>query len=85
MRGKWKTGSEDVGDNGSRSSFFITDVANVQKYLQHKKRETRIRWGVREDMVTPQDAAVDEVESQELEASGIVEVGECAHGVDMYS
>lgn len=83
MRGKWKTGTEEVGDNGFRSSFFTTDVASVQRYLQYKKRETRIRWGVRDDMVTPQDAAVDEVESQELEASGIVEVGEGAHGEDM--
>lgn len=74
MKFMWKFGTENVADNKFRSSFFTTNVASVQQYLQFKKHETRIRWGVREDMVTPQDPAVDEVESQELEASGIVEV-----------
>lgn len=78
MRGKWKDGTEEVSDNTFRTSFFTTNVASVKKYLQYKKRETQIRWGVREDMVTPVDAATDEAESQELEASGIVEVQEDA-------
>ena len=73
MRGKWKTGTQDVSDNAFRSSFYTTNVANVQKYLQYKKHETRIRWGVMDDMVTPQDALVEEVELQELEECGIVE------------
>lgn len=40
------------------------------KYLEIKKRETRIRWGVKEDMVTPQNAGIEEVEVAELAESG---------------
>lgn len=75
MRGRWKTGTEVVGENRFRSSFFTTNAKSVQKYLHYKK--------MRDDMVTPQDAEMDEVESLELEGLGIVEVGDGAHGEDM--
>lgn len=74
MRGLWKDGTEDIGDIGFRSSFFTTNAVKAKKYLDLKKRETRIRWGVKEDMVTPQNATVEEVEVAELEDSGVVEV-----------
>jgi hypothetical protein len=71
MRGLWKDGTEDVGDNGFRSSFFTTNVVKVKKYLKLKKRETRIRWGMKDDMVTPQDPSIEEEEVAELEDSGV--------------
>jgi hypothetical protein len=70
MRGLWKDGTEDIGDNGFRSSFFATNAVKARKYLELKKRETRIRWGVKDDMITPQDPAVEEMEVVELEDSG---------------
>lgn len=74
MRGLWKDGTEDIGDSGIRSSFFTTNVAKAKKYLDFKKRETRIRWGVREDMITLQNPAVEELEVVELEDSGIIDL-----------
>jgi hypothetical protein len=67
MRGKWKDGTEDYGDNGFTTSFFTTNALRVEKYLKLKKRETRIRWGVKEDMDTPQEATCDEMEVEELQ------------------
>jgi hypothetical protein len=74
MRGLWKDGTEDIGDCGFRSSFFTTNAVKAKKYLELKKRETRIRWGVKDDMVTPQDPTVEEVEVVELEDSGEVDL-----------
>ena len=39
-----------------------TNAVKAKKYPQLKKRETRIRWGVKDEMVTPQDPTVEEVE-----------------------
>ena len=66
MRGLWKDGTEDIGDIGFRSSFFTTNAMKTKKYLELKKRETRIRWGMKDDMVTPQDSTVEEVEVVDL-------------------
>jgi hypothetical protein len=74
MRGLWKDGTEDIGDNGFRSSFFTTNAVKAKKYLELKKRETRIRWGMKDDMVTPQDSTVEEVEVVDLEDSGEVDL-----------
>lgn len=74
MRGLWKDGTEDIGDIGFRNSFFTTNVAKAKKYLDLKKRETRIRWGVKEDMITPQDPIVEEFEVCELEDSNVIDL-----------
>lgn len=74
MRGLWKDGTEDIGDNGFRSSFFTTNALKTKKYLELKKRETRIRWGVKDDMVTPQDSFIEELEVVDLEDSGEVDL-----------
>lgn len=74
MRGLWKEGTEDIGDIGFRSSFFTTNAVKVRKYLELKKRETRIRWGVKEDMITLQDPTIEELEVTELDDSGEVEL-----------
>jgi len=42
MRAFWKEGTEEIGDIGFRSSFYTTNAVNVKKYLELKKRETRI-------------------------------------------
>jgi hypothetical protein len=70
MRGLWKDGTEDIGDIGFRTSFFTTNAVKVKKYLEIKKRETRIRWGVKEDMVTLQNVDIEEEEVVELAESG---------------
>lgn len=72
MRGLWKDGTQDIGDTGFRTSFYSTNAVKAKKYLELKKRETRIRWGVMEDMVTPQDATIEEAEVGELEDAGEV-------------
>jgi len=74
MRGLWKDGTEDIGDIGFRSSFFTTNVTKAKKYLELKKRETRIRWGVKEDMITLQNPAVEELEVIELEDSEAIDL-----------
>ena len=74
MRGLWKEGTEDIGDIGFRTSFFTTNVVKAKKYLEIKRRETRIRWGVKEDMVTPQNPTIEEVDVVELEDSGEVDL-----------
>jgi len=74
MRGLWKEGTEDIGDIGFRTSFFTTNVVKAKKYLEIKRRETRIRWGMKEDMVTPQNPTIEEVEVVELEDSGEVDL-----------
>jgi hypothetical protein len=74
MRGWWKAGTEDIGDNGFRTSFFTTNAQKVKKYLELKKRETRIRWGMRDDLVTPQDSTVEKMEVVDLEDSGEVDL-----------
>jgi hypothetical protein len=74
MRGLWKDGTEDINDIGFHTSFFTTNATKAKKYLELKKRETRIRWGVQEDMVTPLVPSIDELEVVELVDSGEVEL-----------
>jgi hypothetical protein len=74
MRGMWKDGTEDIGDIGFHTSFFTTNALKAKKYLELKRRETRIRWGMQEDMVTPQNPTIEEVEVVALEDSGEVEL-----------
>ena len=76
MRGHWKDGTEDIGDIGFRSSFYSTNALKVEKYLNLKKQETRIRWGVKEDMVTPQDPTIEEVEVVDLLESENIDIDE---------
>lgn len=74
MRGLWKDGTEEIDDIGFRSSFFTTNAVKVKKYLELKKRETRIRWGVKEDMITLQDVIVEDEEVIELQEAGEVDL-----------
>jgi hypothetical protein len=74
MRGLWKDGTVDIGDNGFRTSFFTTNAEKAKKYLEIRKHETRIRWGVKDDMVTPQHPAFEEVEVADLDETGEVDL-----------
>ncbi len=47
----------------------------TKKYPELKKRETRIRWGVQEDMVSPQNATIAEAEVAELADSVELDLG----------
>lgn len=74
MRSRWKPGTEDIGDTGFYTSFFATDVLKVQKYLRIKKNETRIRVGMKEDMVTRLTPLFEEAEAAELEDYDVVDI-----------
>jgi hypothetical protein len=67
MRSLWKEGTKEIGDNGFRSSFYTTNVENTKQYLAWRKHETRLRWGVQDDMITPLNATMEELELGELE------------------
>ena len=48
----WRDGTQVIGETSFISYFYSSNVANVIKYLNKKKRETQFRWKVGIDMIT---------------------------------
>jgi hypothetical protein len=51
MEGRWREGTESIGDLQFRSFFYTSNLENCIKFIAIKKSETELRWGEADEAI----------------------------------